>query len=96
MKKDLKKTLILNSPYLIFVYVFDKLAQAFRVVGGDMSYKIIHIGDGLGYSFSHPLPSFNPRDLLIGIAGAAIVRLLVYVKGKNAKKYRQGMEYGSA
>ena len=93
---DLKKKLILNSPYLIFVYLFDKLAQAFRVVGGDMSYKILHIGNGLSYSFSHPMISFNLIDIAIGIAGAVVIRLLVYAKGKNAKKYRQGMEYGSA
>ena len=93
---DLKKKLILNSPYLIFVYLFDKLAQAFRIINGDMSFKILHIGAGLNYSFSHPLPSIHPKDLLIGIAGAVTVRLLVYMKGKNTKKYRQGMEYGSA
>lgn len=93
---DLKKKLLLNSPYLIFVYLFDKLSQAFSVLGGDMSYKILHIGDGLNYSFSHPMISFNLIDIAIGIAGAVVIRLLVYAKGKNAKKYRQGMEYGSA
>ena len=93
---DLKKQLILNSPYLIFVYIFDKLAQAFRIINGDMSFKILHIGKGLEYSFSHPLPSLHLIDIAIGIAGAVIIRLLVYFKGKNAKKYRQGKEYGSA
>ena len=93
---DLKKKLLLNSPYLIFVYLFDKLSQAFRVLGGDMSYKILHIGDGLSYSFNHPMMSFNLIDIAIGIAGAVVIRLLVYMKGKNAKKYRQGVEYGSA
>ena len=82
---DLKKKLLLNSPYLIFVYLFDKLSQAFRVLGGDMSYKILHIGDGLNYSFSHPMISFNLIDIAIGIAGAVVIRLLVYAKGKNAK-----------
>ena len=93
---DLKKKLIMNSPYLIFVYLFDKLAQSFRIINGDMSFKMLHIGAGLNYSFSHPLPSVHPIDILIGIAGAIVIRLLVYMKGKNAKKYRQGMEYGSA
>lgn len=93
---DLKKQLILNSPYLIFVYIFDKLSQSFRVINGDMSFKILHIGKGLEYSFSHPLPSLHLIDIAIGIAGAVIIRLLVYFKGKNAKKYRQGKEYGSA
>jgi len=93
---DLKKQLILNSPYLIFVYIFDKLSQSFRIINGDMSFKILHIGKGLEYAFSHPLPSFHLIDIAIGIAGAVIIRLLVYFKGKNAKKYRQGKEYGSA
>ena len=93
---DLKKHLILNSPYLIFVYIFDKLSQSFRIINGDMSFKILHIGKGLEYSFSHPLPSLHLIDIAIGIAGAVIIRLLVYFKGKNAKKYRQGKEYGSA
>ena len=93
---DLKKQLILNSPYLIFVYIFDKLSQSFRIINGDMRFKILHIGKGLEYSFSHPLPSLHLIDIAIGIAGAVIIRLLVYFKGKNAKKYRQGKEYGSA
>ena len=93
---DLKKQLILNSPYLIFVYIFDKLSQSFRIINGDMSFKILHIGKGLEYSFSHPLPSLHLIDISIGITGAVIIRLLVYFKGKNAKKYRQGKEYGSA
>lgn len=93
---DLKKQLILNSPYLIFIYIFDKLSQSFRIINGDMSFKILHIGKGLEYSFSHPLPSLHLIDIAIGIAGAVIIRLLVYFKGKNAKKYRQGKEYGSA
>ena len=66
------------------------------MINGNMSFKVLHIGAGLNYSFSHPFPSIHPIDILIGIAGAVIVRLLVYMKGKNAKKYRQGMEYGSA
>ena len=93
---NLKKQLILNSPYMVFVYIFDKLSQSFRIINGDMSFKILHIGKGLEYSFSHPLPSLHLIDISIGIAGAVIIRLLVYFKGKNAKKYRQGMEYGSA
>ena len=96
MSKDIKKQLILNSPYIIFVYLFDKLSQSFRIINGDMSFKVLHIGAGLKYAFSHPLPSFHLIDIAIGIAGAVIVRLLVYFKGKNAKKYRQGNEYGSA
>lgn len=97
MKPEIKKLLILNAPYLIFVYLFDKIGQAARLApGADMSAKLLSIGDGFAAAFSNVLPSLHPIDLLIGIAGAAIIRLAVYVKGKNAKKYRKGMEYGSA
>ena len=97
MKLEIKKLLILNAPYLLFVYLFDKVAQAARLSPGlDMSAKILHLGDGFTAAFSSIAPSFHPIDLLIGIAGAVIVRLIIYFKGKNAKKYREGMEYGSA
>ena len=61
-----------------------------------LSGKLVSIGSGFSAAFSNALPSFNPMDLLIGIVGAVVIRLAVYVKGKNAKKYRKGMEYGSA
>ncbi len=94
---NLKKLVILNLPYLLFVYPFDKLAQAFRLApGADLSAKILSIGDGFTAAFSSLGLSLAPVDLLIGIAGAVILRLTVYMKGKNAKKYRHGMEYGSA
>ena len=97
MKPEIKKLLILNAPYLIFVYLFDKIGQTARLApGADMSAKLLSIGDGFAAAFSNALPSLHPIDLLIGIAGVAIIRLAVYVKGKNAKKYRKGMEYGSA
>ena len=97
MKPEIKKLLILNAPYLIFVYLFDKVGQAVRLASGaDMSAKLLSIRDGFAAAFANALPSLHPIDLLIGIAGAAIIRLAVYVKGKNAKKYRKGMEYGSA
>ena len=97
MKPEIKKLLILNAPYLLFVYLFDKIGQAVRLSPGlDMSEKVLHLGDGFTAAFQSAMPSFVPLDLLVGIAGAAVIRLLVYVKGKNAKKYRKGMEYGSA
>ena len=97
MKPEIKKLLILNAPYLLFVYLFDKVAQAARLSPGlDMSAKILHLGDGFTAAFSSIAPSFHPIDLLVGVAGAVIVRLIIYFKGKNAKKYRKGMEYGSA
>ena len=97
MKPEIKKLLILNTPYLLFVYLFDKVAQAVRLSPGlDMSAKILHLGDDFTAAFSSIAPSFHPINLFIGVAGAAIVRLIIYFKGKNAKKYRKGMEYGSA
>lgn len=97
MKPEIKKLLILNLPYLLFVYLFDKVGAAVRLSpGADASAKLLHLGDGFTAAFSSIAPSFHPADLALGIAGAAIVRLIIYVKGKNAKKYRKGMEYGSA
>ena len=92
MKPEIKKLLILNAPYLLFVYLFDKVGQAVRLApGADMSAKLLSIGDGFSAAFSNAFPSVHPADLLIGLAGAVIVRLAVYIKGKNAKKYRKGM-----
>ena len=95
--KKLKKRLILTTPYLMFVYLFGKVSQAIRLAPGtDASQKLLHLGDGFSTAFSNALPSFNPTDLLIGLAGAVIMWIAVYVKGKNAKKFRKNMEYGSA
>ena len=92
-----KKLYLLNLPYLLFVYPFDKLAQAFRLApGADLSGKLLSIGDGFTAALSSPWLSFHPTDLLIGIAGAVVLRMAVYLKGKNTKKYRHGIEYGSA
>lgn len=97
MKPEIKKLLILNAPYLLFVYLFDKIGQAVRLSpGADLSGKLLSLGDGFTAAFATAAPSFHPADLLIGVAGAVLIRLMVYVKGKNAKKYRKGMEYGSA
>ena len=94
---NMKKMFLLNLPYLLFVYPFDKLAQAFRLApGANLSGKLLSIGDGFTAAFSSPWLSFHPTDLLIGIAGAVVLRMAVYLKGKNAKKYRHGIEYGSA
>ena len=94
---NMKKLFLLNLPYLLFVYPFDKLAQAFRLApGADLSGKLLSIGDGFTAAFFSTWLSFHPTDLLIGIAGAVVLRMAVYLKGKNAKKYRHGIEYGSA
>ena len=90
---NMKKLFLLNLPYLLFVYPFDKLAQAFRLApGSDLSGKLLSIGDGFTAALSSPWLSFHPTDLLIGIAGAVVLRMAVYLKGKNAKKYRHGIE----
>ena len=94
---NMKKLFLLNLPYLLFVYPFDKLAQVFRLApGADLSGKLLSVGDGFTTALSSPWLSFQPTDLLIGIAGAVVLRMAVYLKGKNAKKYRHGIEYGSA
>jgi len=94
---NVKKLVLLNAPYLAFVYLFNKAASAFRLApGADLSAKLLAIGEGFTAAFSSAAPSFDPLDLLIGVAGAVIVRLAVYMKGKNAKKYRKNEEYGSA
>ena len=97
MKDKLKKYLLPNLPYLFFVYLFDKLCQAVRLaLGLDTSEKLLHIGQGFQTAFASSAPSFHALDICVGILGAVLVRLAVYVKGKNAKKYRKGIEYGSA
>ena len=97
MKDKLKKYLLPNLPYLFFVYLFDKLCQAVRLAPGlDTSEKLLHIGQGFQTAFASSEPSFHALDICVGILGAVLVRLAVYVKGKNAKKYRKGIEYGSA
>ena len=94
---NVKKLLILNLPYLLFVWLFDKAAQAVRLSpGADFSAKLLNLGAGFSEALETMFPSLHPLDLLIGLMGAVCIRLAVYVKGKNAKKYRKGMEYGSA
>ena len=94
---NLKRLILPNLPYLLFVYLFDKVGQAARLApGADLSGKLLSIGDGFAAAFSSFAPSLHPADLLVGVLGAALIRLVVYVKGKNAKKYRRGVEYGSA
>ena len=97
MTVDWKKKLIPNLPYLLFVYLFDKLCQAVRLSPGlNASEKLLRIAQGFTEAFASLWLSLHPLDLLLGVAGAALVRLAVYLKAKNAKKYRRGVEYGSA
>ena len=96
MKFDKQKVMKV-LPFIILGYFFNKVSQAFTSAAGtELGDKIMNGIDGLGVVFVNPLPSFNPLDLLIGVAGGVIVKLVIYVKGKNAKKYRKGCEYGSA
>ena len=97
MTGKLKKVLLPNLPYLLFVWLFDKLCQAVRLAPGlDASEKLLRIAQGFTEAFVSLWLSLHPLDLLLGVAGAALVRLAVYLKAKNAKKYRRGVEYGSA
>ena len=95
---DIKKYVVPNLPYVMMFWFFSKIAEGYRLsAGADAVTKVMVAVSGLGATITaNPLPSFHPRDLLIGIAGAAAVRAVVYFKGKNAKKYRHGVEYGSA
>lgn len=93
----LKKLLILNLPYFLIGLYATKLPEAWRLAAGtDMSGKLLHLMDGFTAAFQSPWPSFVPTDLLFGIAAACVLRLIVYEKGHNAKKYRHNVEYGSA
>ncbi|MFP3156534.1 type IV secretory system conjugative DNA transfer family protein [Lachnospiraceae bacterium ZAX-1] len=97
MSKKMKKLLILNIPYLVLGLLFTKLPEAWRYANGaDLGQKILNLGEGLSRAFAVPFPSFYPTDLLIGLAIGALLRLIIYVRSKNAKKYRKGVEYGSA
>ena len=99
MKKPLniKKFLLPNIPYVFIALFATKLGQAWRLVPGmDFSGKALHIMEGFAAAFQSALPSFHPIDLCAGVAAALLIRLIVYVKGKNAKKFRKNLEYGSA
>ena len=97
MTGKLKKALLPNLPYLLFVWLFDKLCQAVRLAPGlNASEKLLRLAQGFTEAFASLWLSLHPLDLLLGVTGAALVRLAVYLKAKNAKKYRRGVEYGSA
>ena len=96
MKVDVKKLIILNIPYVIVFYMVDKVAWLYRHVNGDLAgMRLVNTFTNFKLAFQNPLPSFHPTDILIGIAGALIMKAVVYYRGKNAKKFRQGVEYGS-
>ena len=89
MSKKTKKLLLMNLPYLFVALYATKFGQAWRLAAGaDASGKLLHLMDGLTAAFVSPLPSFHPADLGVGVLLAAALRLAVYVKGRNAKKFR--------
>ena len=99
MKKPLhiKKLVLPNIPYVFIALYATKLGQAARLAPGtDFSGKALHLMEGFAAAFQSALPSFHPIDLCVGVAAALLIRLIVYVKGKNAKKFRKNLEYGSA
>ena len=99
MKKPLhiKKLVLPNIPYVLIALFATKLGQAWRLAPGmDFSGKALHLMEGFAAAFQSALPSFHPIDLCVGVAAALLIRLIVYVKGKNAKKFRKNLEYGSA
>lgn len=97
MNQKTKKLLILNIPYVVIGLICTNVGQAWRMAGGaEIGEKILSFFSMLGAAFSNPLPSIHPFDLCIGIGIGGILRLVVYVRSKNAKKYRHNEEYGSA
>ena len=94
---NIKKAILPNLPYAFIALYATKLGQAARLSpGADFSAKALHIMEGFAAAFQSALPSFHPIDLCVGVAAALLIRLAVYIKGKNARKYRKNVEYGSA
>ena len=94
---NIKKAILPNLSYAFIALYATKLGQAARLSpGADFSAKALHIMEGFAAAFQSALPSFHPIDLCVGVVAALLIRLAVYVKGKNAKKYRKNVEYGSA
>ena len=95
--RKIKKLLILNIPYIIVGLIATNIGEAWRIAeGADSSAKLLSLFSVLPVAFGNPMPSFHPLDLLIGIVCGAGLRLAVYLRSKNAKKYRHNVEYGSA
>lgn len=95
--KKLKKLILANLPYVIFAYAGDKISYAYRIAEGDgFQEKLLPFLNSLGTAFAKILPSVHPIDILFRVALAAVMKLVLYIKAKNKKKFRQGEEYGSA
>ena len=97
MSSKAKKAVITHLPYLFIALIASKLGLAWRLAEGtDASQKLLNLMDTLAVAFSSLTPSLHPFDLCVGLMVAIAIRAAVYAKGKNAKKYRKNMEYGSA
>jgi len=97
MKIDVKKVIIKALPFVILGLFATKLGQAYRLSdGAEAAEKLSNIHSGFSLAFNNAIPSFHPFDLMIGAVVSGIIKAVVYCKGKNAKKYRKDMEYGSA
>ena len=97
MNQKTKKLIILNLPYAIIGLFCSNIGEAWRIAEGtDISTKLLGFFTSMGTAWGNPMPSFHPFDLCIGLAIGAAFRLVVYVRSKNARKYRHGEEYGSA
>ena len=95
--KKLTKLLALYLPYLLLGLVATNFGEAWRLAEGkELGDKIMSMMGTIPVAFANPLPSLHPLDFLVGVCSGAGLRLAVYLRGKNAKKYRHGMEYGSA
>ena len=96
-KKKFTKLLVLDLPYVVIGLLATNLGEAWRLTTGkELGDKILSLMSTVLAAFANPLPSLHPFDLFVGLCCGAWMRLAVYLKGKNAKKYRHGMEYGSA
>lgn len=97
MRDSIKRHLILSIPYLIVWYLVDKIGWLYRVAEGTMAgEKLLFVFSNFQAAFQNPFPSLHPQDFLVGFAGALVARGLIYMKQQDAKKFRQGVEYGSA
>ena len=94
---NVKKLALANLPYAVIGLYASKLGQAWRLAEGtDTSQKLLHLLDGFSIAFQNSFPSFHPFDLLVGLVCGVLLRVAVYYKAKNAKKFRRNMEYGTA
>lgn len=97
MKVKNIKPILLKLPYLAFVYLFDKLTEAFRLsLRGSVMETLLSFGEGFAEAFDTFAPSFHPVDFTVAVIGTGLIFLVLFVRGLEARKYRKGKEYGSA